>query len=69
MYWSLSLNFSVLIFLWSSVHNVAKINVNSVIYFEGGKKTPATLAGDGDEFQVQAEKDSLTSNKGKVIKR
>lgn len=38
-------------------------------YKKRGKKTPATLAGDGDEFQIQAEKDSSTSNKGKVIKR
>lgn len=41
-------------------------------YKKRGKKTPlssATLPGGGDEFQIQTEKDSSTSNKGKVIKR
>ena len=64
--------FYFFIFLCSSVH-MCFLKCDQTYYmFLGGKKTPlnsATLTGGGDEFQIQAEKDSSTSNKGKVIKR
>lgn len=42
----------------------------ALYFFKGGKTTAnSDLPGIGDEFQIQAEKNPSSSNKGKVIKR
>lgn len=71
MYCTLSLSLYLFNFCLL-VYTCVSLKVINVIYFKGGKKTPlssATLTEGGDEFQIQAEKDSSTNNKGKVIKR
>ena len=41
-----------------------------LLFFSGGKNTPnSDLARASDEFQIQAEKDSSSIHKGKVVKR
>lgn len=43
---------------------------SSSFFVSGGKNAPnSDLARASDEFQIQAEKDSSTIHKGKVVKR
>lgn len=43
---------------------------SSSFFVSGGKNTPnSDLARASDEFQIQAEKDSSSIHKGKVVKR